>query len=336
MTDIDAAESKMMDSARRSGLLENQPSQSSEDRRPDSGVNEHSSDWPSGGSFYDNEARMRSLRFRELILLGTASRSDSLMLFAEAITATVIGHDGMHITFGDYQFATYFHRLQISKPITVPWTCEVCAEKTPETAERTTRIMKGDLKTIYLDPTVDLNPFDGLYLAPPTVENVYHSLDDLKEMRDIQSAAVAAADGSLSTSEQTERVAKDVHQRLARLFVEKKTVKKILQSIHDRRRRHVEEQMDDLRTERSYEDKYVILLDGRKYGRALQDKRAAFNGWLEKTDIAPWTIMSELSKMEDRLAHGIVETVDVHCGVCGHDGNVAIPFAPTDFFPEVD
>ena len=332
MTTPAEAEAAMMESAKKAGLLGNEDAGSSQNL----GVNLHTLDWPSGGAFYGNEARMRSLRFRELILLGTASLSDSLMLFAEAITTTVIGHKGMDITFGDYQFAVYFHRLQISKPITVRWSCEKCAEGALEIAAQSTRIMKGDLKTIRLDPTVNLNPFEDLFLAPPTVGNVYQHLDDQQELRDIQESAVAIADGSVNVPEMAETMTKDVRDRLLRLFIDPESVDKVLQDVREGRRRRVVEQLDDIHRERAYTDKYVLLMDGRKYGRPLQDKRSAFNGWLEGASEDPWNVMSTLSDIEGQLSHGIAETVQVHCGVCGCERGVDIPFTPTDFLPEVD
>jgi len=73
-------------------------------------------DLPSGYAFYDVDGiGVRNFKFREYALLATAQEAGSFRSLAEAVANTVIGMDAMKMTYGDFQYVMYLHRLRMKR-----------------------------------------------------------------------------------------------------------------------------------------------------------------------------------------------------------------------------
>ena len=308
MTDMNTAVEKMRSSAANLGLVSNEQ-QVAED-------NLYSPDLPSLNLFYPEDKlpiNIRQLKYRELIPLGVAQAAGSERFMAESIARTVTNYDGMELTFGDYQFLVYFHKLKMARPITMDWICAAEAHvkdvkegnKEEESLKNTTtlrqtEIVENKLEADTLDNAdmVALKEL-GFHIVAPTVQAIMTSIDDTASIDDKTEAEIATL--------------RD--QDLRRMEIVRKA---------NRRKNEIE-----------YMNKYATLLSS-AHGKTLANRRKWLEDWFDKYDGDHFDVLQRMTRVEQLLQHGIKDTMKATCEACGQETEIPIPFLPTQFLPEMD
>lgn len=277
-------------------------------------------DMPSRGLFYEEDGiAFRPFMFREYAMLSAAQSSDSFKSLAEAICLTVINYKGMNLTFPDFRYIMYRHRIQMNRPFEIEWECDnpehiawneqgwmpvepdedyPDGQKPldPNRFRQSRRLTKSDIRVTYPDEerlkqylNEELMISEGLYLFPTRVA------DSIQIEEDRNSIFKQAARGDWDPDD-------------------------------------VQAMIEEL----EFNSSYAMILNPNVHGETLEERRNFIQKWFEELD--PEYHAGVIQKLDQFLIdseHDVTETINVKCGVCGHEQAISIAFNPTDFFPEV-
>lgn len=277
-------------------------------------------DLPSKCFFYGKvkSISVRDILYRELMLISTHQQSQSFRSLAEAISNTVLNYSGMRLSFGDWQYILYHHRMLLERKWELRWDCQ------DENHIAATQQLDNPMPTSSLQNVVTVKN--------TTFEYVHPDFDKVRSLRSERGELLL--DGEPVVNNQG-----------VRLFVGPFTVSDMADMIDDDASVVEGSRMagmfdaDALAMLRSQNAlaSYISKTPDNETP-TLAGKRAFLTTWF---DNAPAnhkfqsSVMQAIFQFGEACKHGVNEFAKVKCEACGCETVRKIVVNPADFFPEI-